>query len=61
MSTKSKRRMARRAANEKRQASALGPNAERKIAGQIVGELLQAITFGTLDGPQGVRAPEGAT
>ncbi|HSO32377.1 MAG TPA: hypothetical protein VLT33_07675 [Labilithrix sp.] len=50
--------MARRAANEQRPSTALGPNAERKIAGQIVGELLQAITFGALDGPQSARAPE---
>ncbi len=52
MSTKSKRRIARRSEN----ATGNVPASKREVAGQIVGALLSAITFGAVDGPQSARA-----
>ncbi len=51
MSTKSKRRIARRSGN----ATETIPASKREVAGQIVGALLSAITFGAVDGPQSAR------
>jgi len=51
MSTKSKRRIARRSGNPPAQ----GPTSKREVAGQIVGALLNAITFGAVDGPPSAR------
>ncbi len=61
MSTKSKRRIARRAAEQGTPSPAsLDPNSTHKIEGQIVGALLNAITFGAVDGPQSARAPQSS-
>ena len=62
MSTKSKRRIARRATEQGTTTSpaSIGPNSTHKIEGQIVGALLNAITFGAVDGPQSARAPQSS-
>ena len=57
MSTKSKRRIARRS-NEATEAV---PTSKRQVAGEIVGALLSAITFGAVDGPQSARDPNAGT
>lgn len=54
MSTKSKRRIARRSENPPAQ----GPASKREVAGQIVGALLSAITFGAVDGPSSARGTQ---
>jgi hypothetical protein len=58
MSTKSKARIARRASE--RPSSTKRPTrstAEKKVAGEIIGAVLNAITFGALEGPASGRKP----
>jgi hypothetical protein len=58
MSTKSKRRSSRRAQQEQGPSSRERPTPEGKVAGEIMGAVLNAITFGALEGPAsgGARA-----
>jgi hypothetical protein len=51
MSTKSKRRSSRRAHQEQSPASRERPTPDGKVAGEIMGALLNAITLGALEGP----------
>jgi hypothetical protein len=51
MSTKSKRRSSRRAQQEQGPASRERPTADGKVVGEIMGAVLNAITFGALEGP----------
>ena len=61
MSTKSKRRIARRATEQGTSAPAsIGSNSQHRIEGQIVGALLNAITFGAVEVPQSARAPQSS-
>ncbi len=61
MSTKSKRRIARRATEQGTSSLAsIGPSSQHRIEGQLVGALLNAITFGAVDGPPSARAPSSS-
>jgi hypothetical protein len=55
MSTKSKRRIERRQNIEQSPAPPVAKKDEKQIAGAIVGQLLDAITFGATESPQSVR------
>lgn len=54
MSTKSKRRMSRRHQEPKVEARVESVD-KRQVAGEIVGQLLQAVTFGATEPPNSVR------
>ena len=58
MSTKSKRRIERRQNIEQSAPAPVAKKDEKQIAGAIVGELLNAITFGATESPQSVRTEQ---
>lgn len=57
MSTKSKRRAVRRAHLTEAQVPSAAPD-KKVVEGQIVGALLNAITFGAVEPPASKRAPD---
>jgi hypothetical protein len=60
MSTKSKRRTARRAHQGTQGPASHERPSDKKVAGEIMGAVLNAITFGALEGPASGRSQASA-